>query len=41
MILTKYMLLLKRLFKKKSYIFMLLLVPVMVLLKDARVSRRG
>lgn len=31
MILTRYMLLLKRLFKKKSYIFMLLLVPVMVL----------
>lgn len=31
MILTRYMLLLKRLFKKKSYIFMLLLVPLMVL----------
>ncbi|MBO6283827.1 MAG: hypothetical protein J6M63_07850, partial [Pseudobutyrivibrio sp.] len=31
MILTRYLLLLKRLFKKKSYIFMLLLVPVMVL----------
>lgn len=32
MIFTKYLLLLKRLFKKKSYIAMLLVVPVMVLL---------
>lgn len=31
MILTRYMLLLKRLFKKKSYILMLLMVPLMVL----------
>ena len=31
MILTRYLLLLKRLFKKKSYILMLLMVPLMVL----------